>query len=215
MSSPAAGFWKRVPAVWKVLTLIAGFIGVGAVTHKEQGTATFTFTDANNGTFRYVIGAIDQTKTIAREIFGTSPVCTFAAAGDPSSATNYQDLWWNRPAASESGWGINLNHQDDTIFATWFTYDIDGSPLWLVVTATKKGPGKYAGDLFRTAGARFDAFKPGDVEPTQVGTATFTAVNGNAITFDYTVQLAGMATPVTQSKTITREILAAPGTTCR
>ena len=25
-----------------------------------------------------------------------------------------QDLWWN-PA--ESGWGINLAHQDDTVFA--------------------------------------------------------------------------------------------------
>ncbi len=33
MSVPAASFWKRIPAVWKVLTLIAGFIGVGAASH--------------------------------------------------------------------------------------------------------------------------------------------------------------------------------------
>lgn len=31
--STASSFWKRVPAVWKVLTLIAGFIGVGAAAH--------------------------------------------------------------------------------------------------------------------------------------------------------------------------------------
>jgi hypothetical protein len=186
-----------------------------AVMNNEQGAATFAFTDANNGTFRYVIGAIDQTKTITREVFGTLPTCTFGAADDPAAAINYQDLWWKKPASAESGWGINLNHQDDTIFATWFTYDVDGSPLWLVVTADKKSPGVYSGDLYRTAGARFDAFKPGDVTSKIVGTAKFTVVDGNTITFDYTVQLAGMVSAVTQSKAITREIFMAPGTTCR
>ncbi|MFZ5786473.1 MAG: hypothetical protein ACOY3Y_08520 [Acidobacteriota bacterium] len=32
MSSPSS-FWNRVPAVWKVLTLIAAFIGAGAAAH--------------------------------------------------------------------------------------------------------------------------------------------------------------------------------------
>jgi hypothetical protein len=36
---------------------------------------------------------------------------------------NYQGIWWN---ASESGWGINLAHQGDTVFASWFTYDTAG-----------------------------------------------------------------------------------------
>jgi hypothetical protein len=26
------------------------------------------------------------------------------------------------PGGSESGWGVNLTHQGDTIFASWFTY---------------------------------------------------------------------------------------------
>ena len=186
-----------------------------AVAKTEMGTATLTFADANNGTFRYVIGAIDQTKTITREVFGTLPTCTFGSVADLATATNYQDLWWKKPANTESGWGINLNHEGDTIFATWFTYDLDGSPLWLVVAAPKTGPGVYAGDLYRTSGARYDAFKPGDVVKDAVGTATFTVVDGNTITFDYTVRLAGMTTPVVQSKAITREILAAPGTACR
>ncbi len=186
-----------------------------AVVPTEQGTATFTFSDANNGTFHYVIGAVDQTKTLVRETFGTLPMCTFGTVADLSTATNYQDLWWNKPANTESGWGINLNHESDTIFATWFTYDLDGSPLWLVVTAPKTGAGVYSGDLYRTAGARFDAFKSSDVVPTKVGTATFTVVDGDTINFDYTVQLAGMKAPVTQRKTITREVFTAPGTTCK
>ncbi|TMG87516.1 MAG: hypothetical protein E6H78_01000, partial [Betaproteobacteria bacterium] len=39
---------------------------------------------------------------------------------------NYEGLWWKSPAESESGWGINFAHQGDTIFATWFTYDLTG-----------------------------------------------------------------------------------------
>ena len=46
-----------------------------------------------------------------------------ALATPASSAPNYQGLWWNAPPNSESGWGINLTHQGDVIFATWFTYD--------------------------------------------------------------------------------------------
>ena len=130
-----------------------------AVVATETGTATFTFSDANNGTFNYVIGAVNQTKTIARETFGPLPTCTFGAVADLATATNFQDLWWKKPATSESGWGINLNHQGDTIFATWFTYDLTGAPLWLVVTAPKTAPGVYYGDFYRTSGPRFDAFK--------------------------------------------------------
>ena len=184
----------------------------------EAGTGTLTFTDANNGTFNYVIGATNQTKTITREAFGPLPTCKFGTVADLTTATNYQDLWWKTPAASESGWGINLNHEGDTIFATWFTYDLDGSPLWLVVSAMKTAvPGVYTGDLYRTTGppfssAPFDATK---VVATKVGTATFTFTNGNSANFAYTVQLAGMANPVTQAKAIIREIFTAPGTTCQ
>jgi hypothetical protein len=180
----------------------------------KAGTATLTFTDANNGTFNYVVGAVNQTKNITREVFGPMPTCSFGTVADLTTATNYQDLWWNKPANSESGWGINLNHEGDTIFATWFTYDLDGTPLWLVVTANNTGPGVYSGDLFRTSGAHFDAFNPANVVATKVGSATFTFADGNDATFDYTVQLSGMAAPVHQQKQITREIFTAPGTTC-
>ena len=185
-----------------------------AVVATQAGTGTLTFTDPNNGTFAYVIGTTSQTKTITREQFGTLPTCIYGGAPNLALATNFQDLWWAAPANSESGWGINLNHEGDTIFATWFTYDLDGSPLWLVVTAPRTGPGVYSGDLYETSGARFDAFRVIDVKATKVGTATFTFTDGNTATFSYTVKLSGMASPVTQSKTITRELFSATGTAC-
>ncbi len=186
-----------------------------AVVATEAGTGTLTFTDANNGSFKYDIGAVSQTKTITRQVFGTLPTCAYGTQPNLKLATNYQDLWWETPAGSESGWGINLNHEGNTIFATWFTYDLDGSPLWLVVTAPKTGPGMFVGDLYRTSGTRFDAFNGANVVPVKVGTATFTFADGNNASFTYTVQLAGMPNPVTQAKAIIRELFSPSGTTCQ
>jgi hypothetical protein len=174
------------------------------------GVGTLTFSDANDGNFAYTVNGIAQNKAITRQVFGPLPSCA-TATGSLAAATNYQDLWWAVPAGSESGWGINFTHQGDTIFATWFTYDVDHTPMWLVVTAPKTAPGVYSGTLYRTTGPAFNAlpFNPANVMATAVGMATFTFSDGNNATFAYTVN--GIA----QNKAITREIFAAPGTVCQ
>ena len=175
------------------------------------GTGTLNFTDANNGTFAYTVNGISQTKNITREAFGPLPTCAFGSQPNLALATNYQDLWWKTPAGSESGWGINFTHQGDTIFATWFTYDHDRTPMWLVVTANKTAPGTYTGTLYRTTGPAFNAvpFNPAAVVGTNVGTATLTFTDGNTASFAYTVN------GVSQVKTIIREIFRPPGTVCQ
>ena len=120
----------------------------GAVTVSAVGTGTLTFSDSSNGSFAYTVSGISQTKAITRQVFGSQPACSFGNQPNLALATNYQGLWWNAPSASESGWGINFAHQGDTIFATWFTYALNGAPLWLSVTATKMGSGIYSGTLF-------------------------------------------------------------------
>jgi serine protease len=182
------------------------------VTSTSVGSGTLTFPDTNRATFTYIVGFTQQTKTLTREVFGTLPKCTYSAQPDFASASNYQDLWWAAPAGSESGWGINLTHQGDTIFATWFTYDVDNSPMWLVVTATKTAPGVYTGTLYRTTGPAFNSvpFNPALVAITAVGTSTLAFANGNAATFAYSVN------GVAQAKQITRELFAPPaGTLCQ
>jgi len=175
------------------------------------GTGTLTFTDTNNGSFSYTVNGISQTKTITREVFGSVPVCTFGLQADLSSAGNFQDLWWSAPAGSEAGWGINLIEQGNVIFATWFTYDTDGSPLWLAGTATNTGAGVYAGTLYRATGPAFNAvpFSPAAVRSTAVGSITLTFSDGDRAQFDYSVD------GVVQRKSITREVLRTPGTVCR
>ncbi|HEX8740917.1 MAG TPA: hypothetical protein VF925_12340, partial [Casimicrobiaceae bacterium] len=130
------------------------------------------------------------------------------------------DIWWASPAGSESGWGINLTQEGNAIFGTWFTYDVDGTPLWLSVTATpasggvltpQGAPAVWTGQLVRTRGPAFSAvpFDPSLVTRSVVGTATFTFSDGANGTFAYTVN------GVSQVKSFTREVFVAPGTACQ
>ena len=138
-------------------------------------------------------------------------MCTFGAATDFATVTNYQDIWWNAPGNSESGWGINLTHQGDIIFLVWFTYDLDGTPLWLSATLTKAIGSGYAGTLYRTRGPPFNAvpFDPMAVTRTTVGAASLTFADGNSGVFAYTVN------GVAQTKAIKRQVFRTPGTLCR
>jgi hypothetical protein len=181
-----------------------------SVTRTTVGAGTLTFTGPNSGTFAYAVGGVAQTKAITRQIFGPVPTCTYKAQPAFSLATNYQNLWWVADGA-ESGWGLTVTHQGDAIFAVWFTYDTDGSPLWLSATAAKSGPGVYSGTLYRTTGPAFGAvpFDPANVARTAVGTMTLTFADGNAGLFAYSVN------GVAQTKAITRMLFAPPaGTRC-
>jgi hypothetical protein len=188
----------------------------GGATGTVVGTGTVTFTGSNDASFAYTVNGISQTKTVIRQVFGTLPTCTYSAQPNFAQATNYQDLWWAVPGGSESGWGINLTHQGDTIFGSWFTFDHDRTPMWLVATAPKTAPGTYSGTLYRLTGPPFNAVpfpplgSPGGAIGTSVGTATFTFSDGNTGTFAYTVNA------VTQTKNITRELFQPPaGTVCQ
>jgi hypothetical protein len=174
------------------------------------GTGTLTF-GTDDGTFAYTLNGVSQTKSITREVFGPLPTCTFDLVSDLSVAYNFQDLWWASPAESEPGWGINLTHQGDTIFATWFTYDHDGSPLWLSFTAQKTADGVYGGTLYRTTGPAFDSvpFDPARVVATSVGTASLTFTDGNTAEFSFSVD------GISGTRSITREIFETPGTICQ
>ena len=72
-------------------------------------------------------------------------------------APNYQGLWWAAPGGSESGWGINFAHQGDTIFASWFTYDVTGKGWWLVMTANEDRNRTYSRNAVQGTGPPFDA----------------------------------------------------------
>jgi hypothetical protein len=144
-------------------------------------------------------------KRLAAIAFCLTAFLSTAARSDDRS---YQGLWWN---PGQSGWGVNIVHQGDILFATWFTYDADGNGMWLVLPSAQLDPPSmggmmdmmdmmgmggmdesmptYHGTLYRTTGPSLDAtsFDTSKVKTTQVGTAQFQFYDGNHASFTYTV----------------------------
>ena len=176
------------------------------VTNTSVGTMRITFTSKSAATLSYSVNGKSVSKSIVRQVFAAPPTCTWSAF-DRSYTTNFQDLWWN---ASESGWGINLTHQGDVIFATLFTYRADGQPLWLTMLGMRIADGLYIGSLDQASGPAFSAspWNPAAVTHANVGTMTvqFTRGNVGSLTYTYNGQLV--------VKQIQREVFGSPATEC-
>ena len=201
----AGTIYRTSGPAFDAATFDAGKVAVTAV-----GSATIQFVSSSEGTFTYSLNGNTGSKPITRQVFAAMPNCTMGGA--MSSAANYSDMWWRAPAGSESGWGVNLTHQGDILFATWFTYGADGKGEWFVMSdGAKTGPGTYSGALYRTTGPAFSAspWYGSEVAAEPVGTATFAFNSANDGTFTYTVN------GETQSKPITRQVYSSPATVCR
>ena len=177
-----------------------------STTPVEVGTMRISFSSTSAGTLTYSVDGVNVAKSITREVFSTPPSCTFTNA-NRVAATNYQDLWWN---PNEAGWGINVTHQGNVIFATLFTYDAMGKGRWYVLAhADRTGPGAYTGTLYRTSGPAFNASPWIAATPTLVGTMSLNFPNGVAGTLNYTID------GVQVTKAIQRETFASPPTLCQ
>ena len=100
----------------------------------------------------YVAGTSGVTVLQGLGAAGTPPPMPAPAAA--SFGANVQGMWWASPGGSESGWGIDIAHQGNMLFATWFTYDANGQPTWLVMSSGfRNGDNAYTGDLYRLTGA--------------------------------------------------------------
>lgn len=150
---------------------------------------------------------------VARIYQGTSSAspdpdiqATFTVAGP-----NYQGLWWNAPAGTQPGWGLAIDHQGDTLFVAWFTYDSTGAGRWMVMpNGARTTDSTYAGDIYRTTGPAFNArpWDPAEVASTKVGSGTLTFSSARNGVFTYTVDgQSGV-------NNITREVFASPVATC-
>jgi hypothetical protein len=98
------------------------------------------------------------------------------ATPQPINAT---DLWIN---PDESGWGVSVFHQGDTLFASLFLYGSDGQPRWYTASALAPGPFTFSGPLTEATGPFFGgSFNPNAVTRRTVGTMTFTLRDTDAL----------------------------------
>ena len=175
----------------------------------KVGEMTVSITDANTASLTYTVNGAQVTKSIQRQVYGSRPSNCMPVAGSRATSTNYQDLWWN---AAESGWGLNIAHQDNTLFGTLFTYDASGRDLWLVMSGgTRQSDGSYLGDLYRITGSAFNAVpftpvQPGDVATVGTMRLRFTDGERGEVTYTYS--------GATVTKQITRQVFASPAFGC-
>lgn len=185
------------------------FTPIGEANITRVGTMTLIFANSFSGTLTYSVNGTTVVKNISRQLFGSRAASCIPTMASRMGLTNYQDLWWN-PA--ESGWGINLTHQDDTLFATLFTYDASGKGLWLVMSAgMRQSDGSYFGDLYQTRGPAFNAvpFNPiGASNISKVGDMRLRFTNGMTGTLTYTYN------GVSVTKAITRQEFSSPTPGC-
>lgn len=101
--------------------------------------------------------------------------------------TDYSDLWWN---PNESGWGVTLTHQGDTVFATFFVHAQDNTAQWYSGAAFSSGTTHpvFTGQLFEGRGPWFGGpFNPQLASNRMVGTVTLDLPGINSGTVTYTV----------------------------
>lgn len=106
---------------------------------------------------------------------------------------NYTASWWN---PTEPGWGLNVNHQGNIIVGVLFTYDTDGTPMWLLMSRGERQPdGTFQGELYRVTGPVFNAQPWGDFHPVSVGTMKLAFASKTSAVLTYSVN----GTPVVKN----------------
>jgi len=120
-------------------------------------------------------------------------------------ATDKTDLYY---IPAESGWGMTIANQGDTIFVTAYVYDSARLPTWFVgtgglVSTDSQGVNLYGGDWYSVRGPYYGSgtFDPSTVNATKVGTFTYRELTVTAGQISYTVN--GIAV----TKTVQRQTL--------
>lgn len=135
----------------------------------------------------------------------TPPAIAFTA--DMTSANGSLSGLWNN--AAESGWGASLIHQYGIIFATFYTYDNAGYPVWYVASSCAVSGSGCAGSLYSVSGGTGLTAQWSETNKavTEVGTVAFTFTDANTGTMTFTIN------GVHGSKSITKSVFAsAPST---
>jgi CSLREA domain-containing protein len=162
------------------------------------GAMTLRFPAAGVGALSYTVDGVPIAKIIQKQVFAVPVPKCIAVSGSRAAESNYQDLWWN---SQEPGWGINLAHQANTMFATLFTYDASGRDLWLVASAlNRQGDGSFAGPLYGVQGPAFDTAPWSPVTATPAGNMSLRFTAGDSGTLNYTYNGVSVAKQITRQQ---------------
>ncbi|HET6546137.1 MAG TPA: hypothetical protein VFG55_05255, partial [Rhodanobacteraceae bacterium] len=146
------------------------------VVKDRVGDATMTFSDCNSGTFGYHAFGQSQTLPIARLTRTMALGCNElnGVPGEPVQDYAGQSGAWYDTSHAGEGFDLHLIASGGAV-VTWYTFDSDGNPYWMIGTGTvEQGTITFEG-LDAPHGARFgEAFDPDDVIHMPWGSLTMT-----------------------------------------
>jgi hypothetical protein len=117
-----------------------------------------------------------------------------------------QGLWW--AGANENGWGMSIGRSGDTLFNTFFVYDDNGRPQWIVMPGGTWDASftSYTGALYIPTGTWFGNYDASRLNvDAPVGAATITFSGSDAASLTYSVRGA------TGTKSLQKQIFATSG----
>src|SRR5512141_2452218 len=88
------------------------------------------------------------------------------------ASIDYTDIWWSAGGA-ESGWGVNLAQNANTIFATFYVYDTAGRPVWYTALLNHTVGETFVGSVYASSGGAWFG-SPAWVAPVTVAVGTAT-----------------------------------------
>lgn len=135
----------------------------GEVVLEVAGSVSMTFSNCNNGQFEYSVFEQEMDIELARLSRTLTLDCEGANEDYPDGRGQQSGSWFD---PGHSGEGFSLQWQTNgSAVVTWFTYDPDGRPYWMIGVGEKSGDVLVFPELIATRGARFGAeFDPNDVE---------------------------------------------------
>lgn len=152
------------------------------------GRGRLEFSDENTGAFSFTVDGRAARREIARQVFAP-----------PGATTAYSGLWWN---AAEPGWGIAVTRQGDIVFATTYSYDSSGEPVWHAAPRCVLAGSACSGELYRVTGgsAPWLAWAGSDRVVSQVGTLGLAFSGAEEATLSYTIDGLPGTKPLTRQR---------------
>ncbi len=133
-------------------------------------------------------GNRNYTAIYSGDINNTAVQTALAFVVPATGPRDYSDLWW--AGLIENGWGMSIMQKGAIQFNTFYIYDTQGKPTWVVMPGGSWDATftRFSGPLYQTTGSPyFDYDTTRFNVPQPTGTATLTFTNLNTAVLDYTI----------------------------
>jgi hypothetical protein len=138
--------------------------------------------------FTTTIDGVTVSRDLTRFNFSGKDLVCSGVNAVANTATNYSDVWYE---TATSGWGINIAHLDETIYAQWHTYDDTGRAVFMSMELQRQADGRYVGAVHRKkdGGRSFQSIAKDGTPPDSeaVGTASLLFLDGNRAELDFVI----------------------------